>query len=252
MISLQEVTKVYAGPDGQPVRAVDGISFEVGEGETVALIGTSGCGKTTTMKLINRLEEPSSGNVLIDGKDVTQWDVIRLRRQIGYIIQRGGLFPHMTVEKNIGILCELEDWKAKRIKERVHELLELVNLPPKKFAKRYPSELSGGQQQRVGVARSLSLDPKYILMDEPFGALDPITRAQLHEEFLQLQRSVKKSIVLVTHDMEEAFKLAGRVALMNAGKIVQMGSLDDFRNDPSTDFVAEFFRAHFEPQEAHA
>ncbi len=252
MIVLQDVTKVYEGPDGQPVKAVDGISFAVDEGQTVALIGTSGCGKTTTMKLINRLVEPTSGSILIDGKDVTKWNVIKLRRQIGYVIQRGGLFPHMTIQRNIGLLCELENWKPKRIKERVHELLELINLPPKKFAKRYPAELSGGQQQRVGVARALALDPRYILMDEPFGALDPITRAQLHEEFVQLQRRVKKSIVLVTHDMEEAFKLADRIALMNAGRIVQMGDLEDFRERPANDFVGEFFQAHFAPQEAHA
>ena len=252
VIELRDVSKLYEGPDGQPVRAVDGISFEVGEGETVALIGTSGCGKTTTMKLINRLVEPTSGSIFVDNKDVAMWDVIKLRRQIGYVIQRGGLFPHMTVRRNIGLLCELEGWRQKRIVKRVRELLELVNLPPQKFAKRYPSELSGGQQQRVCVARSLVLDPKYILMDEPFGALDPITRAQLHEEFLQLQQRVKKSIVLVTHDMEEAFKLSDRIALMNAGRIVQMGSLDDFRERPANDFVDNFFHAHFDTQEAHA
>lgn len=251
LIALKNVSKTYDGPDGQPVHAVQDISFEVAEGETVALIGTSGCGKTTTMKLINRLVEATSGAIFVDGKDVNAWNVIALRRQIGYMIQRGGLFPHMTIQKNVGLLCELEDWKPKRIRERVHALLELVNLPPQKYAKRYPGELSGGQQQRVGVARALALEPKYILMDEPFGALDPITRTQLHEEFLQLQQQVKKSIVLVTHDMEEAFKLADRVALMNAGRIVQMGRLDDFRERPANDFVAEFLRSHFEPQVAH-
>lgn len=244
MIELTGVTKVYATPDGPDVIALNQLDLAVRDGETISLIGRSGCGKTTTMKLINRLAEPTSGVVRIDGSDVRHWDIIRLRRRIGYVIQTGGLFPHLDVARNVGLLCELERWGRRRTRARAYELLEAVNLPPKEFAGRFPRDLSGGQRQRVGVARALALDPPYILMDEPFGALDPITRVQVHDEFLQLKARVRKTIVLVTHDMSEAFKLADRVALMDRGQIVQTGTEEQFRTRPASAFVEAFLREH--------
>jgi osmoprotectant transport system ATP-binding protein len=252
LIELDDVTKVFRDPAGKEVVAVGGVTLRVAEGETVALIGTSGCGKTTTMKLVNRLIEPTTGHVEVAGKDVAAWDVIRLRRSIGYVIQKGGLFPHLTVTRNIGLLCELEGWDTPKIEARAGELLDLVNLPHAEFARRYPRELSGGQRQRVGVARALALDPPCILMDEPFGALDPITRDQIHEEFLQLKRRVGKTILFVTHDMAEAFKLADRVVLMDAGQIVQIGTERDFLEHPATAFVEEFLKGHLHGGMAHA
>ncbi|MBI3926242.1 MAG: ATP-binding cassette domain-containing protein [Armatimonadetes bacterium] len=243
MIELDRVSKVFPTPQGS-VTAVHEVSFEVEAGETLCLIGTSGSGKTTTMKMINRLIEPTRGTVRLAGKDVQDLDLIRLRRQIGYVIQKGGLFPHLTVERNVGLLCELEGWLAAKTRERVHQLLELVNLSPHDYAARYPEELSGGQRQRVGVARALALDPGTILMDEPFGALDPITREQIHQEFLQLRREVKKTIILVTHDMAEAFDLGDRVALMDEGRLVQIGTQDDFRDRPASEFVVSFLKRH--------
>lgn len=243
MIELQEITKRF-GEGQSAVTAIDHLNLRVDDGETVALIGPSGCGKTTTMKLVNRLIDPTSGSVRVEGTDVRNWDIIRLRRRMGYVIQSGGLFPHMTVGRNVGLLCELEGWPRARVLSRVGDLLELVNLRPEAFARRYPRELSGGQRQRVGVARSLALDPPYVLLDEPFGALDPITRAQIHDEFLQLKARVRKTMVIVTHDMDEAFKLADRIALMNAGRIEQLGVPDDFRSHPATPFVRAFLEDH--------
>jgi osmoprotectant transport system ATP-binding protein len=244
VIELCDVRKVFPDPHGGEVVAVDGVSVTISDGETLCLIGTSGCGKTTTMKLINRLIEPSGGQILIDGSDVRDRDVIELRRGIGYVIQKGGLFPHMTVTRNVGLLCELEGWEQGDIDRRVGDLLALVNLPIDEFGARYPSELSGGQRQRIGVARALALDPPVILMDEPFGALDPITRSQIHEEFRQLKDTVDKTIIIVTHDMSEAFMLGDKVALMDAGRIVQHGSEEDFRERPANDFVAQFLESH--------
>ena len=241
MIELKSVSKIFTGD----VLAVDSVSLKVEKGETVALIGTSGSGKTTCMKLINRLLEPTSGCVEVDGKNVLDFDVIRLRRSIGYVIQRGGLFPHLTVEQNIGLLCRLEEWDKAKTGERVRHLLKLVSLPYDEYGKRYPRELSGGQQQRVGVARALALDPDYLLMDEPFGALDPIARDDVQEEFLRLKRDLHKTIVLVTHDLPEAFKLADRIALMNEGKLIQVGSKKDFLENPLNDFVQQFLTDHF-------
>jgi osmoprotectant transport system ATP-binding protein len=241
-IELEAVSKTYRGRDGATVRAVDGVSLGVQRGHTLCLIGTSGCGKTTTMKLINRLVDPTAGRVLVDGHDVREQDPISLRRSIGYVIQKGGLFPHMTVARNVGLLCELEGWEPARVQARVAELLALVNLPIETFGDRHPHELSGGQRQRVGVARALALDPPIILMDEPFGALDPISRSRIHDEFMELQRSVQKTIVIVTHDMAEAFKLADEVALMSEGKIVQRGTEADFRERPANAFVETFLR----------
>lgn len=244
MIELRDVQQRYAGRDGRPVVALDGVSLEVRTGETLCLIGTSGSGKTTLMKTINRLIQPTAGQVRIDGRDVQEEDPIRLRRRIGYVIQKGGLFPHLTVQQNVGLLCRLEGWDPARAAARVGQLLALVNLPAATFGARYPAELSGGQRQRVGVARALALDPPIVLMDEPFGALDPITRGQIHEEFLRLKAEVGKTIVIVTHDMSEAFKLGDRVALLDHGQLVQVGRPDELRDAPANDFVRDFLRSH--------
>ena len=244
MIEFQGVEKAFPDPRGGEITAVRGLDLIVRDGETHCLIGTSGCGKTTTMRMINRLEEPTRGRVLLDGQDIAGMDTIQLRRRIGYVIQTGGLFPHMTVGKNVGIMCELEAWAEDKTRARVHELLRLVNLPAEEFARRYPGELSGGQRQRVGVARALALDPAYVLMDEPFGALDPITRAQIHDEFQQLRSEMHKTILLVTHDLSEAFKLGDRISLMHEGSLVQTGTEDELKNQPASSFVEEFLEGH--------
>lgn len=204
------------------------LSLEVTQGETLVLLGRSGCGKTTTLKLINRLLDPTAGEVRVDGRATTQWDPIRLRRRIGYVIQEIGLFPHFTVEENIGLVPSLEGWEAERITRKARELLDLVGLEPEKFAARYPRELSGGQRQRVGVARALAADPPILLLDEPFGALDPITRREIQQEFRSLQRRLGKTMVFVTHDVREAFFLASRIALLKDGQIVLCGVPADF------------------------
>lgn len=253
MIELDNVSKVFVqSPHDQPPKetlAVSELSFRVETGEALALIGTSGCGKTTTLKMINRLVEPSSGCIRLDGVDTASIEATRLRRKMGYVVQNGGLFPHMTVAQNVGLLNQLEGWSRADLRTRVDELLELVNLPPDKFAKRYPRELSGGQQQRVGVARALALDPKIVLMDEPFGALDPITRDQLHQEFLQLKERLKKTLILVTHDLHEAFLLADKVALMDKGRLIQLGTQQDFREAPKHAFVEQFMHKHLTREE---
>jgi len=243
VIRLEHVSKLFPGRDGEEVHALRDLDLEVADGETVCLIGPSGCGKTTTLRLMNRLAEPTTGRVLVDGEDVAELDPIRLRRRMGYVIQTGGLFPHLTVAANVGLLCRLEGWPPARTQERVAELLERVHLAPD-HASRYPRELSGGQRQRVGVARALALDPEIVLMDEPFGALDPITRSQLQDEFLELKRDVKKTVVFVTHDLEEAFALGDRVGLVADGKVVQLGTLEDFRHSPRTDYVERFLEKH--------
>ena len=244
LICFKNVTREFTAPDRGTIVAVRNLSLEVQPGETVCLIGPSGCGKTTTMRLVNRLIEPTRGTITVDGRDILEQDPIELRRRIGYVIQSGGLFPHMTVARNVGLLCEVEGWEPDRTRRRVDELLELVNLPPSEFAACRPAELSGGQHQRVGVARALALDPGIILMDEPFGALDPITRDQLHDEFVALEAKVQKTIILVTHDMREAFKLGDRIALMDRGEIVQIGSAMEFRERPASPFVETFLRSH--------
>ena len=207
---------------------VDKLNSKVLQGEVLVLLGRSGSGKTTTMKLINNLLTPSSGEVLVMGKPTTQWNPIQLRRKIGYVIQEIGLFPHFTVEQNVGLVPKLEGWEGDRIQSRVRQLLELVNLDPQHFAKRYPHQLSGGQRQRVGVARALAADPPVLLMDEPFGALDPITRLELQREFGQLQQQLGKTVIFVTHGIQEAFLLASRIGLMQDGRLVELGSPDDF------------------------
>lgn len=195
------------------------LSLEVLEGETLVLLGRSGSGKTTALKLVNRLLEPNSGEVLVEGCATTNWDPIRLRRQIGYVIQETGLFPHFTVEHNVGLVPELERWPENRRKERVGEVLRIVGLDPAQFAKRHPRELSGGQKQRVGVARALAADPPILLMDEPFGALDPLTRAEVQKEFLTIQQGLRKTIIFVTHDIREALLFGSRIALLEAGEL---------------------------------
>ena len=205
------------------------LKLEVQRGETLVLLGRSGSGKTTTLKLINRLLTPSSGEVIVEGRPAGNWDVIRLRRMIGYVIQEVGLFPHFTVERNIGLVPKIENWASDRIHARVQQLLELVGLDPE-IAARYPRELSGGQRQRVGVARALAADPPILLMDEPFGALDLITRAELQHEFLNLQKRLGKTVVFVTHDLREALLLGTRIALMDAGRLITVQTPKEFLN----------------------
>ena len=208
--------------DGRAI--LRGFSLAVAEGETVALIGRSGSGKTTALKLVNALLVPTGGEVRVAGRATTAWDPIRLRRQTGYVIQEVGLFPHLTVGRNVGLVPELEGWPAERIRTRVEELLELVGLPAAGFAGRYPKELSGGQRQRVGVARALAADPPLVLLDEPFGALDPITRTELQREFRALQARLRKTTVFVTHDMREAARVADRIALLGSGQLIALGT----------------------------
>lgn len=215
--------------DIRPVRPIlSGISLKINHGETIALLGRSGSGKTTMLKLINRLRNCTSGDLLVEGQDVRNWNAIRLRRRIGYVIQEVGLFPHLTIEENVSLVPGLEDWPAERSKSRYAEVMQLVGLNAAEYAARYPRELSGGQRQRVGVARALAVDPAILLMDEPFGALDPVTRAELQREFLTLARRVAKTIVLVTHDLREALLLGTRVVLLEGGRIVAEASPQEF------------------------
>jgi osmoprotectant transport system ATP-binding protein len=237
MISLEHVTKRYSETGAV---AVDDLSLQIPEGMTVALIGPSGCGKTTTMRMINRLVDPTMGRILVGGEDVTQIDPILLRRRIGYVIQQVGLFPHMTIGQNIAAVPKLLGWDSARIARRTEELLHLVGLDPKEMLKRYPRQLSGGQRQRVGVARALAADPPVLLMDEPFGALDPIARTRLQSEFRQILKQVRKTVVLVTHDLEEATRLGDRIAIMNNGKIVQSDTPDAVLSHPADAFVENF------------
>jgi osmoprotectant transport system ATP-binding protein len=237
MITLEHVTKRYPGTGSA---SVDDLSLQVPEGSTVALIGPSGCGKTTTMRMINRLVDPTSGTIFVNGEDVTQVDPILLRRHIGYVIQQVGLFPHMTVEQNIAAVPKLLGWASSRIASRTEELLVLVGLDPADMARRYPRQLSGGQRQRVGVARALAADPPVLLMDEPFGALDPIARARLQTEFRQILDRVRKTVVLVTHDLDEAIRLGDRIAIMKGGRIIQCDTPDAVLSNPADDFVESF------------
>jgi osmoprotectant transport system ATP-binding protein len=224
-VRLRGVT--YA-PPGVTAPIIDALDLEVRRGETLVLLGESGCGKTTTLRLVNRLLEPTAGRVFVEGRDTREWDAIELRRRTGYVIQDAGLFPHFTVERNVGLVPALEGWDEGRVRERVFELLRLVGLEPDKFAARFPAELSGGQRQRVGVARALAADPPLLLMDEPFGALDPLTRAALQREFAELQRRLGKTVIFVTHDVREALMLGTRVALMSAGRVLVLDTPEGF------------------------
>ena len=237
MITLEHVTKRYPGTG---VVAVDDLSLHIPEGLTVALIGPSGCGKTTTMRMINRLVDPTAGKILVNGEDVTQVDPVLLRRHIGYVIQQVGLFPHMTIAKNIAAVPKLLGWDQARITRRTEELLHLVGLDPEEMLERYPAQLSGGQRQRVGVARALAADPPVLLMDEPFGALDPIARTLLQTEFRQILRRVRKTVVLVTHDLDEATRLGDRIAIMKSGRIVQYDTPNAVLSHPADAFVENF------------
>jgi osmoprotectant transport system ATP-binding protein len=240
MIRLEEVTKRY----GDGLVAVDHLTLDVDAGEVCVLVGPSGCGKTTTMKMINRLIEPTSGRILVGGEDVTHTDPVQLRRHIGYVIQQVGLFPHQTIAANVATVPHLLGWDRRRTAARVDELLQLVGLDPDVYAKRYPHELSGGQRQRVGVARALAADPPVLLMDEPFGAIDPITRGRLQVEFLRLQNEVRKTIVFVTHDIEEAVHLGDRVAILaQGGHLEQYDTPARVLGKPASPFVADFVGA---------
>lgn len=237
MIKVQNLSKQY----GQ-IKAVDDISFEVAEGENLILLGTSGCGKTTTLKMINRLIEPTSGKIFINGEDVTQQAPELLRRNIGYVLQNNGLFPHYTVAENIAIVPKLLKWDDKRIADRTHELLEKLHLSAN-FLTQYPNQLSGGQQQRIGLARALMADAPVLLMDEPFGALDNITRAKIQDEFKELDELQRKTIVMVTHDVQEAFELGNRICIMDKGRMVQTGTPAELLFKPANDFVKDFLQA---------
>jgi osmoprotectant transport system ATP-binding protein len=240
VIEFDGISKTY--PNG--FEAVKDLSLSLSDGETLVLLGTSGSGKTTTMKMVNRLIEPTKGRILIDGIDIMQQDPIALRRGIGYAIQHIGLFPHMTVAENIGVVPKLLEWSDEKIAARVDELLTMVGLAPDEFRGRFPVQLSGGQKQRIGVARSLAADPKVVLMDEPFGALDPITRETLQNEFLDLESAMKKTIIFVTHDVFEAVKMADRVALMDEGRVQQLATPAELVEKPANEFVDHFLGQH--------
>ncbi len=246
MISLRNVVKKFGN-----ITAVDGVSFEVKKGENVVLLGTSGCGKTTTLRMINRLTEISSGEIKVDGKNISEIPPEELRRNIGYVLQHNGLFPHYTIEENIAIVPRLLKWPEEKISKRISELLEQLHLP-ENILSLYPQQLSGGQQQRVGLARALAADPPLLLMDEPFGALDAITRNNITKEFSRLEVLKNKTIVLVTHDIREAFELGDRILLMDKGKIVQQGKSIDLLFHPKTNFVSDFFSSQKMQLELHS
>ncbi|MBB3232699.1 ABC transporter ATP-binding protein [Halomonas stenophila] len=239
MIRLDNLTKVFDTPKG-PVTAADHITMEVPSGEICILLGPSGCGKTTTLKMVNRIIRPTSGKVFINGEDTTGLDTQDLRRSIGYVIQQIGLFPNMTIEENITVVPRLLGWDKARYQERARELMRMIALEPDAFLKRYPSELSGGQQQRIGVARALAADPPVMLMDEPFGAIDPINRAVIQDEFLKMQQALKKTIMFVSHDIDEAIKMGDRVAVFREGRLVQYSTPDDLLAAPRNAFVESF------------
>ena len=248
MIRLENLTKKFT-PTDPP--AVDDLSLEIKEGETCVLVGPSGCGKTTTMKMINRLIEPTSGKIYINGEDSSKMDPIKLRLGIGYVIQEIGLFPHMNIAENIATVPRELKWPKEKIWKRVDELLETVGLEPEHFRNRKPKDLSGGQRQRIGVARSMAADPPIMLMDEPFGALDPITRAHLQNEFLRIQKRIKKTIIFVTHDIDEAIKMGDKIAIMRKGKLVQYDSPEDMLSTPANEFVVNLVGGNYSIKRLH-
>ncbi|OMC86528.1 glycine/betaine ABC transporter ATP-binding protein [Viridibacillus sp. FSL H7-0596] len=236
MIVFENVSKRY--DDNQP--AVNYLNLEIKKGEFFVIIGPSGCGKTTLLKMINRLIRLTEGTIKIEGKRISDYNINELRWNIGYVLQQIALFPHMTIEENIAIVPELKKWRREQIQKRVHELLNMVGLEADKYSQRKPAELSGGEQQRVGVVRALAADPEIILMDEPFSALDPISRTKLQDDLLDLQQTIKKTIVFVSHDMQEALKLGDRICVMKDGEIVQLGTPQEIMQSPANDFVREF------------
>lgn len=236
VIQFNQVSKSYE--DG--TKAVDSLHLEIKKGEFFVLIGPSGCGKTTTMKMINRLIETTEGSILIDGKDIQQYNINELRWDIGYVLQQIALFPHMTIAQNIAVVPEMRKWSKEKIKARVDELLQMVGLDPDVYRDRMPDELSGGQKQRVGVVRALAANPKIVLMDEPFSALDPLSREQLQKDIVQLQKKIQKTIVFVTHDMQEALSLGDRICIMKEGKVVQLDTPEGIIHNPKNEFVEEF------------
>lgn len=236
MISLQNVNMTYENG----FHALKDINLNLEEGKIHVLIGPSGCGKTTTMKMINRLIDCTSGEIIIDGKSINEFNPVQLRRKIGYVIQHVGLFPHLNIYENVATVPKLLKWDKDKIKKRVKELLEMVNLDPDTYMYGSPKNLSGGQQQRIGVIRALAAEPSIILMDEPFSALDPISRRQLQDELVNLQKTIKKTIIFVTHDMQEAIKIADQIVLMQDGEIVQIGTPDEIVTNPANEFVSEF------------
>ena len=238
MIRLTGISKTF---DKGRSYAVRDLSLEIQDGETLVLLGSSGCGKTTTLKMVNRLIEPTSGTVTVDGRCVTQHDILPLRRSIGYVFQGIGLFPHMTIEQNVAVVPKLLGWPLDRRTARAHEMLSLVELDPAIYGRRRPGDLSGGEQQRVGVARALAADPAYLLLDEPFGALDAITRDVLQQELLRIKRELGKTIVFVTHDIFEALTLADRIAVMHDGRLEQVGTKREILAKPATGFVRDLF-----------
>lgn len=240
MIKLENLSKQFSQKNGQPLKAVDNVNLNVPEGEMCVLLGPSGCGKTTTLKMINRLITPGSGNILINGQNTDEMDTVTLRRNIGYVIQQIGLFPNMTIEENITVVPRMLGWDKARCKSRAEELMAMVALDAKKFLHRYPKEMSGGQQQRIGVIRALAADPPVLLMDEPFGAVDPINREVIQNQFLEMQRALKKTVMLVSHDIDEALKLGDRIAVFRQGRIVQCASPDELLAKPANDFVGSF------------
>src|SRR5437764_15012151 len=240
-IAFHEITKVFPGTS-KP--AVDAVTFDVPEGKTCMLVGTSGSGKTTLLRMVNRLIEPTSGQIIIDDRNILEENPILLRRRIGYVIQQVGLFPHMNIAENIRVTAEIAGgWSKEHVAERADELLELVGLPPAEYRKRFPRQLSGGQQQRVGLARALATDPAILLMDEPFGALDAITRARMQDELLRIQRDVRKTILFVSHDIENAFKLGNQIAVLHEGKLQQIGTPVDLLANPANDYVRKLVGA---------
>lgn len=236
VIQFNQVSKSYE--DG--TKAVDSLHLEIKKGEFFVLIGPSGCGKTTTMKMINRLIETTEGSILIDGKDIQQYNINELRWDIGYVLQQIALFPHMTIAENIAVVPEMRKWTKKEINVRVDDLLQMVGLDPDVYRDRMPDELSGGQKQRVGVVRALAANPKIVLMDEPFSALDPLSREQLQKDIVQLQKKIQKTIVFVTHDMQEALSLGDRICVMKEGKVVQLDTPEGIIHNPKNEFVEEF------------
>ncbi|GJL36528.1 glycine/betaine ABC transporter ATP-binding protein [Enterobacter hormaechei] len=240
MIKLENLTKQFTQKNGQTVKAVDNINLHVPQGEMCVLLGPSGCGKTTTLKMINRLIMPSSGKILVNDNDTSEMDIVSLRRNLGYVIQQIGLFPNMTIEENITVVPRMLGWDKARCKSRAEELMEMVALDAKKFLHRYPREMSGGQQQRIGVIRALAADPPVLLMDEPFGAVDPINREVIQNQFLEMQRTLKKTVMLVSHDIDEALKLGDRIAVFRKGRIVQCASPDELLAKPANEFVGSF------------